>query len=119
MTPEVFLFLGVLTDRYYFMQTVKKECDFEKNDKMPTVDLIYDRQEKKIYHSIVHNADFDNREEDLSVCALNEEVAFAVSLDAMSLIEGKGKLKGQLKEIAAHLGEEDNPVVMLAKIKNF
>ena len=119
MTPEVFLFPGVLTDRYYFMQTVKKECDFEKNDKMPTVDLIYDRQEKKIYHSIVHNADFDNREEDLSVCALNEEVAFAVSLDALSLIEGKGKLKGQLKEIAAHLGEEDNPVVMLAKIKNF
>ena len=119
MTPEVFLFPGVLTDCYYFMQTVKKECDFEKNDKMPTVDLIYDRQEKKIYHSIVHNADFDNREEDLSVCALNEEVAFAVSLDALSLIEGKGKLKGQLKEIATHLGEEDNPVVMLAKIKNF
>ena len=119
MTPEVFLFPGVLTDRYYFMQTVKKECDFEKNDKMPTVDLIYDRQEKKIYHSIVHNADFDNREEDLSVCALNEEVAFAVSLDALSLIEGKGKLKGQLKEIATHLGEEDNPVVMLAKMKNF
>lgn len=55
----------------------------------------------------------------MSVCALNEEVAFAVSLDALSLIEGKGKLKGQLKEIAAHLGEEDNPVVMLAKIKNF
>ena len=119
MTPEVFLFPGVFTDRYYFMQTVKKECDFEKNDKMPTVDLIYDRQEKKIYHSIVHNADFDNREEDLSVCALNEEVAFAVSLDALSLIEGKGKLKGQLKEIATHLGEEDNPVVMLAKMKNF
>ena len=55
----------------------------------------------------------------MSVCALNEEVAFAVSLDALSLIEGKGKLKGQLKEIVTHLGEEDNPVVMLAKMKNF
>lgn len=50
---------------------------------------------------------------------IHEEVAFAVSLNALSLIEGKGKLKGQLKEIATHLGEEDNPVVMLAKIKNF
>lgn len=85
---------------------------------MPTVDLIYDKKEKKIYHSIVYNADFDKREEDLSVCALNEEIAFAVSLEALSLIEEKGKLKGKLREIAAHLKEEDNPVVMLAKIKN-
>ena len=118
MTPEVFLFPGILTDRYYFMQTVKKECNFEKDNKMPTVDLIYDKKEKKIYHSIVYNADFDKREEDLSVCALNEEIAFAVSLEALSLIEEKGKLKGKLREIAAHLKEEDNPVVMLAKIKN-
>lgn len=119
MTPEVFLFPGILTDRYYFMQTVKKECDFEKEEKMPTVDLMYDKQEKKIYRSIVYNADFDEHVEDLSVCPLNEEIAFAVTLDALSLIKGNGKLKGKLKEIATHLGEEDNPVVMLAKIKNF
>lgn len=118
MMPEVFLFPGILTDRYYFMQTVKKECDFEKEKDMPTVNLVYDKQEKKIYNSIVYNADFDDREEDLSVCALNKEIAFAVSLDALLLIEEKGKLKGKLNEIATYLGEEDNPVVMLAKIKN-
>lgn len=29
----------------------------------------------------------------------------------------EGKLKGKLKEIASHLDEESNPVIMLAKYK--
>ena len=52
------------------------ECDFEKETDMPKVDLVYDKQEKKIYSSIVYNADFDQRKEDMSSCALNEEIAF-------------------------------------------
>ncbi|MDD2953954.1 MAG: 6-bladed beta-propeller, partial [Parabacteroides sp.] len=35
MEPEIFLFPGVISPRYYFLQTVKKECDFEKNQDMP------------------------------------------------------------------------------------
>ena len=30
MAPEVFLYPSILTDRYYFMQTTKKQWDFEK-----------------------------------------------------------------------------------------
>lgn len=120
MTPEVFLFPGVLTNRYYFMQTVKKECDFEKETDMPKVDLVYDKQEKKIYSSIVYNADFDQRKEDMSSCALNEEIAFSVQLETADLLEanGEGKLKGKLKEVTDRLNEEDNPVIMLVKLKN-
>ena len=119
MTPEVFLFPGILTDRYCFMQTVKKECDFEKETDMPKVDLVYDKQEKKIYSSTVYNADFDQRKEDMSACSLNEDIAFSIQLEAAELLEanGKGKLKGQLKEVAAGLNEEDNPVIMLVKLK--
>lgn len=119
MEPEIFLFPGVLTERYYFMQTVKKECDFEKDTEMPKVDLVYDKQEKKIYNSVVYNADFDQRKEDMSACSLNEEIAFSVQLEAAELLEAneKGKLKGKLKEVVTDLNEEDNPVIMLVKLK--
>jgi hypothetical protein len=120
MEPEVFLFPGVLTDRYYFMQTVKKEYDFETDKGLPTTDLVYDRQEEKIYRYTVYNNDFSERTEDMSLRSINNEITFYAVLDAYALVEayGKGKLKDKLKEIAARLDEEDNPVIMLIKHKN-
>ncbi|MCD7914873.1 MAG: hypothetical protein LUG96_06185 [Tannerellaceae bacterium] len=49
----------------------------------------------------------------------NEEIAFMTRLGAYNLIEAyeKGELKGRLKEIAAELDEESNPVIMVAKHK--
>ena len=117
MQPEVFLFPGVLTDQYYFMQTVKKECDFEKNEGMPTTNLMYDKQEKKVFKYTVNNKDFSERTEDMSSRSINDEIALCVTLQANELVEanGKGKLTGQLKELTSKLNEEDNPVIMLVK----
>ncbi|WP_455623095.1 6-bladed beta-propeller, partial [Parabacteroides sp.] len=53
MNPEVFLFLGVLTNRYYFMETVKKEYNFETHEGFPTTDLLYDKQEQAIFEYTV------------------------------------------------------------------
>lgn len=119
MQPEVFLFPGVLTDQYYFMQTVKKECDFEKNEGMPTTNLMYDKQEKKVFKYTVTNKDFSERTEDMSSRSINGEIALCVTLQANELVEanGKGKLTGQLKELTSKLDEEDNPVIMLVKHK--
>jgi hypothetical protein len=119
MDPEVFLFPGVLTDRYYFMQTVKKEYDFAADEGLPTTDLVYDRQEKKIYKYTVYNHDFGERTEDMSQRSINNETAFYATLETPNLVEayGKGKLKGKLEEIAAKLDEEDNPVIMLINHK--
>jgi 6-bladed beta-propeller len=119
MQPEVFLFPGVLTDRYYFMQTVKKECDFEKNEGMPTTDLMYDKQENKIFKYVVNNKDFNERTEDMSSRSTNNEIVLCVTLQANELVEanGKGKLAGKLKELTSKLNEEDNPVIMLVKHK--
>lgn len=119
MSPEVFLFPGVSTDRYCFMQTVKKECDFESNTSMPTSDLMYDKQEKKIYNYTVNNNDYSERSEDMCLRNINNEIAFYAILPAHELVEAheKGKLKGKLKEMAANLNEEDNPVIMLVKHK--
>jgi hypothetical protein len=49
----------------------------------------------------------------------NDEIAFAEKIEAFELVEAykKGQLKGKLKEIAAALNEESNPVIMLTKYK--
>jgi hypothetical protein len=125
MDPEVFLFPGVLTERYYFLQTVKKEADVVAGTAFPRIDLVYDRQEKAIYESTVYNADFTNKKpinmvygNDIALIN-NNEIAFVQRLEAFDLVEayGKGELKGRLKDIAAELDEESNPVIMLAKYK--
>jgi hypothetical protein len=47
------------------------------------------------------------------------EIAFLQKLEAYVLVEAyeKGRLKGRLKDVAAGLDEESNPVIMLAKHK--
>ena len=119
MSPEVFLFPGVLTDDYYFMQSVTKEYDFDKNEGMPSTPLVYDVAEQKIYKYTVHNADYEDREENLSKQNVSNKLAFYQALPADELIEAQedGKLKGKLSDIAAHLNIEDNPVVMIVKPK--
>ena len=119
MSPEVFLFPGVLTDDYYFMQSVTKEYDFDKNEGMPSTPLVYDVAEQKIYKYTVHNADYEDREENLSKQNVNNKIAFYQALPADELIEAQenGKLKGKLSDIASHLDMEDNPVVMIVKPK--
>jgi hypothetical protein len=49
----------------------------------------------------------------------NNEIAFIQVLQAFELVEAyeKGELQGQLREIAAGLDEEDNPVILVAKHK--
>ncbi len=49
----------------------------------------------------------------------NNEIAIMKRLEPYKLVEAyeKGKLKGELKEIAAKLDEEDNAVIMLVKHK--
>lgn len=127
MNPEVFLFPGVITDRYYFMQTVKKEFDFAKVTGFPSVDLIYDRQANAIFECVVYNSDYTDKKSMSLVYQIpippvivnNGEIAFMTRLEAPELVEAyeAGKLKGQLKEIAALLNEDSNPVIMLAKYK--
>ena len=120
MNPEVFLFLGILTNRYYFMETVKKEYNFETHEGFPTTDLLYDKQEKAIFEYIVYNNDYsEKRAVNMKSLPVDDKIASWQSIEASQLIEDyeKGKLKRRLKEIAASLDEESNPVIMLIKHK--
>ena len=120
MNPEVFLYTGIITDNYYFMKTVKKEYNFQTNSGFPSTHLMYDRKEKTIYEYTVYNDDFSTKSPvDMIQVAMSNEIAFWQKLEADDLFDAYkvGHLKGKLKEIAAILKEEDNPVIMLVKHK--
>jgi len=112
MNPEVFLFPSILTERYYFMRTQKRELSGK------VVPLVYDNQEKAIYEYSVFNDDYSpGKPVYMAHQTISNEIAFWQSLGADMLVEAykKGELKGKLKEIAAELEEDSNPVIMLVK----
>ncbi|MDR1344977.1 MAG: 6-bladed beta-propeller [Tannerellaceae bacterium] len=120
MDPEVFLFVNLITDRYYFMETAKREFNFETSDGFPGIDLVYDKEEKAIYKPTVYNDDYTNRTQvSMTLKPVGGEVPSWQQLQAHRLVEDfkEGKLKGRLAEIAAGLDEESNPVIMLVKHK--
>ena len=130
MSPEIFLFPGVVTDRYCFMQTVKKELNLAMMDtyyRLMRTDLVYDRETKEVSEYVLYNDDFTKEVPianlvdeifDLTVFS-NDEIAFTWRINTPELVEAyqEGHLKGKLKEIAAGMHEEDNPVIMVAKYK--
>jgi len=122
-SPEIFLFPSILTDRYHFMVSVKKEYDYEMRRIVPSTYLIYDIEDKEIYEYTLLNDDYTNKVyvdmTERATATLNDEIAFCYKLEAHTLLENyeKGQLKGKLKEVAAKLNEDSNPVIMIAKYK--
>lgn len=123
MDPQVFIFPTVITDPYFFIKTLKKEFDFERMKGYPTTNLVYDKQENSIFKYTVYNDDFLNKKQvswgSKAVNPVNQEIATFQVLNAPNLVETyeNGQLQGKLKEIAAELDEESNPVIMLVKHK--
>lgn len=121
MDPEVVLILRLLSDRYYFMETVKNEFNFESNTGFSKTYLMYDNQERSLFRYTVYNGDFTIKKE-MYMSLLrpaNDNNESWQRLDAPQLVEAfqVGALKGRLKEIASALNEESNPVIMLIKPK--
>ena len=121
MNPEVFLYMGIHTDRYYFMEAVNNVFNFEKGNGFHSDILMYDKIEKAIYQVTVYNNDYiEKRPVAMTAKSINREVESVTTLNASPLIETfkKGKLKeGPLKEIVSKLNDEDNPVIMVVKQK--
>lgn len=114
--PETFLTMGTVTDRYYFMQTVKKTFDFSKGRGFYNAVLVYDNQEKKLFEASVLNADYVKKQGvDMTSHPINGKIASFQTLPANQLVEAyeNDGLKGKLKEVAATLNDESNPVLML------
>ena len=120
--PEILLTMGAVTDRYYFLHTVKKEFDFTTGRGFFMNDFMYDKQTNELYKAKVLNSDFvKKRSVDMFLHPINNNgIAAVQTLSAGQLVEAyqEDGLQGRLKEVAAGLDEESNPVVMLVKYKN-
>ena len=121
MNPESFLTLKLVSDRYYFMESIKNVYDFSKEDGFPRTYLVYDTQEKDFFRYVVYNGDYSYKKEIymVTLSPINPKGELCSSINAFNLRKDyeKGKLKGKLKEIAATLEEDSNPVIMLVKAK--
>jgi len=87
---------------------------------------MYDINEKAIFEYVVYNDDFTVKkpvklafESYANMPFINNDIAIFIKLESHELVEayGKGELKGRLKEVAAELNAESNPVIMIAKHK--
>ena len=122
MDPEDFLLLRVLSDRYYFMETIRNEFDFNANTGFPSKFMMYDKKEKAFFGYNVYNGDFSTKKEIYMnrLFPVNNEIESWYPIESYQLVESykNGELKdGKLKEIAAKLNNEDNRVIMLVKHK--
>jgi len=122
MDPEVMLILRLLSDRYYFMEAIKNEYNFNTGIGFPITFFMYDKQEKTFGGYTVYNGDFTTKKEIYMVSPkpVNHEIESWYSIEAYQLVDAykKGELKdGKLKEIAKKLDVEDNPIIMLIKHK--
>ena len=120
MNPEIMLILKFVSDRYYFMEAVRNEYDWEKREGFSTTFFMYDKQEKSFSGYTVYNDDYLKKEMNMvALKPVNHEL-WQTTLQAYQLVESyeNDELKdGKLKEIAATLDAEDNPVIMLVKQK--
>ena len=118
--PEILLTIGALTERYCFIQTIKKIFDLTKGRGFPTSNLMYDKQEKALFEVTVLNGDFEKKTKlDMTSSPINGEIITYQTIAANRLVEAykNNGLRGQLKEIASQMDEESNPVIMLLKSK--
>ena len=122
MNPEVILALRLISDRYYFFETIKNEFDLNTRTGFPRTFFAYDKQKKEFFGYNVYNGDYSIKKEIYmnALRPVNHEIVSWQPIEAHQLVESyeKGELKaGKLKDIAAKLDPEDNPVIMLVKHK--
>ena len=121
MDPEIYPVLRLVSDRYYFMESVKNVYDFRKQEGFPRTYFVYDTKENDFFSYITYNGDYTSKKELYMVMftPINSKGELWATLDAFELCKDyeDGKLKGKLKEVASKLGEDDNRVIMLVKPK--
>jgi hypothetical protein len=119
MSDRIFLTYSDESSEYIFMNTVRRLSNKESFDYNM---LAYNKSENRIYSVELQNADFPSQPKtetgsivDFPIYANSTVMAL---LTPTELIEAynAGKLNGKLKDVAAKLNEDDNPVLMIAEL---
>lgn len=87
---------------------------------IPTNEFLYDAEDGKTYRLELINRDHETYKFDYVPPPISANIA-AKRLDAYLLVEAyqNGELKGELKEIASTLDENDNPILMIIRYKTY
>ena len=123
METPIFFFPGIDTPRYYMAYTIKKEWDFKANKGYPSQEYIFDKKLSQVYElEALINKDYIKGGH-INLFGLNRAEVPADhcirTIKAEKLYQDykEGNLTGKLKEIAANLQEDDNPILMIVKFE--
>lgn len=116
MNPPMLVGIDFLTDRYVFIGAVEKIFD---GSKQKQISMVYDKQSNDFYQFNLLNKDYSTKRFiNMYGVALLHNTGLCIMEAEYLLRDYKaGKLKGELKEIASKLNEDDNQVLMLTKFK--
>jgi hypothetical protein len=117
--PAKYLIIQAQTKQYIFFKIVNSQFDISSKKGFSTKNFCYHKKEAKIYEANIINSDYSTNDEFKIESPVSPGV-LVKQIDAYQLINAyqKGELKGKLKEIASTLNENDNPVLMIIKLKN-
>jgi hypothetical protein len=110
-----FLFLyGIKKD----LKAIRKSDMVQNGGTFDFLKFVYDKSEKRIFTPVIFNNDYVIKKEQGLGTPFSNGISIK-RIDAYKLVESynKGELKGKLKEIASTLKENDNPVLMIMKLK--
>mgnify|MGYP002543543004 CR=1 FL=1 len=113
MNPPMLVGVDIFTDRYIFMMAYKKE--FVEEFPIGTC-IIYDIKFNNFYRLGTRLPISFPMKGNKTTLPHNTGIVFRSAERILKDYE-TGKLEGELKEIASKLKEDDNPILMLVKIK--
>lgn len=116
-----------MNERYILLHTIEKAIDLESNSVLDPRQLLYDRHTGDWTHITLSNQDIDKNgplnyyesRPSGSIHALPEGyIAQVILAEDLCYLLDEGKLSGPLEELAKTISPEDNPIIMLARLKN-
>ena len=116
-----------MNDRYILLHTMEKNIDLKANSAPDPVQYLYDRKTDEWVKVKMANSDIElEGDPDYyygrlsgSIHALPEGyMAQVILAETLCDLRDKGRLSGRLKELSEKMDYEDNPIVLIARLKN-
>ncbi|MBD5324371.1 MAG: 6-bladed beta-propeller [Bacteroides sp.] len=116
-----------MNDRYILLHTMEKNIDIKANSAPDPVQYLYDHKTEEWVKVKMANSDIElEGDPDYyygrlsgSIHALPEGyMAQVILAETLCDLRDKGRLSGRLKELSENMDYEDNPIVLLARLKN-
>ncbi|MDL2245431.1 6-bladed beta-propeller [Parabacteroides sp. OttesenSCG-928-J18] len=122
MDPVLFLYPAANTRDHLFFYSVEKKYDPNTRKGFDQKYIMYEKKTKAFFEPEIYHADYVSEKAVnpfITTFSDGKSMTYVQVLNTIELIESyeKNDLKGELKEIASRLDEEDNPVLMVITYK--